>query len=82
MTNNSICVVGVGSWGKNHVSALYQLGLLGGIVDQNQEILYEFSKKYKNVQTYHNLDEALKNEKFMSKKKGLIRGTPFWPFFF
>tara|TARA_A100001037_G_scaffold261991_1_gene251319 strand:+ start:310 stop:1287 length:978 start_codon:yes stop_codon:yes gene_type:complete len=72
MTNNSICVVGAGSWGKNHVSALYQLGLLGGIVDQNQEILYEFSKKYKNVQTYHNLDEALKNEKF----KGFTVATP------
>ena len=31
--SNNICVIGAGYWGKNHIRTLYELGLLGGIVE-------------------------------------------------
>lgn len=72
MQNKKVCVVGGGNWGKNHISTLYELGFLGGIVDQNKGTLSQFSEKYKDIKTYQDLSGALQNDKY----KGFIVATP------
>jgi UDP-2-acetamido-3-amino-2,3-dideoxy-glucuronate N-acetyltransferase len=57
-------VVGAGYWGKNHIHTLHALGLLGGIVESDREVLSYFAKKYSGVHTYENINDALKNEEF------------------
>ena len=42
--SSNICVVGAGYWGKNHIKTLNMLGLLGGIVESNKNILKNISK--------------------------------------
>ncbi len=42
--NGKICVVGAGNWGKNHIRTLSELGVLGGIVEPNNQKLEAFSK--------------------------------------
>ena len=37
--NKSICVIGAGYWGKNHIKTLNQLNVLKGIVEQDKAIL-------------------------------------------
>ena len=61
--SNNICVVGAGYWGKNHIRTLYELGLLGGIVESDSTVLKRFSDQYPEVDTYDNIDYALQNEK-------------------
>ena len=39
MSISKICVVGAGAWGKNHIRTLHELGLLGGIVESDKELL-------------------------------------------
>lgn len=70
--NNNICVVGAGYWGKNHIRALHGLGLLGGIVESDSEVLSRFSDQYPEVSTYQDLDEALQNITF----NGFTVATP------
>ena len=60
---NNICVIGAGYWGKNHIRTLYELGLLGGIVESDSTVLKRFSDQYPEVDTYDNIDYALQNEK-------------------
>jgi len=62
--NKNVCVVGAGYWGKNHIRTLNDLGILGGIVESNGELLGRFQEQYPNIKTYHNLDDALYNEMF------------------
>ena len=57
-------MVGAGYWGKNHIHTLHALGLLGGIVESDREVLSYFAKKYSGVHTYENINDALKNEEF------------------
>ena len=54
-----VCVVGVGKWGMNHVATLQELGELGGIVEVNQILFKKIKKKYKNIQCYDNINDAL-----------------------
>ena len=44
--SNNICVVGAGNWGKNHIRTLHELGVLGGIVDNDKILLDHFKDKY------------------------------------
>ena len=60
--SNNICVIGAGYWGKNHIRTLYELGLLGGIVESDSTVLKRFSDQYPEVDTYDNIDDALQNE--------------------
>ena len=60
--NKKICVVGAGSWGKNHIRTLHELGLLGGIVESDKELLNNLSVKYPQVYIYQDIDEALHND--------------------
>jgi len=61
MPNKKICVVGAGRWGKNHISTFNELGVLGGIVESNQETLNRFLKQYPHVNGYSTLRDALNN---------------------
>ena len=70
--NSNICVVGAGYWGKNHIKTLNILGLLGGIVDPNKNILNNMSNNYPEIMTYSNIDDALNNYDF----QGFIIATP------
>ena len=70
--NNSICVVGAGYWGKNHIRTLYELGLLGGIVESDRKVLKYLYDKYTKVNTYQNINKALQN----NACKGFIVATP------
>ena len=58
--NSKICVIGAGRWGKNHIKTLNNLGCLGGIVEQNQKVLSEFSKTYPDVKTFSDTKNAIK----------------------
>ena len=60
--NKKICVVGAGYWGKNHIRTLHELGLLGGIVESDKELLNNLSVKYPQVHIYQDIDEALQND--------------------
>jgi len=72
MYQKSVCVIGGGYWGKNHIRILNELGYLGGIVDSNQETLNRFAKQYPDVKSFLSLDEALQEESFL----GFTVATP------
>jgi UDP-2-acetamido-3-amino-2,3-dideoxy-glucuronate N-acetyltransferase len=55
----SVCVVGAGRWGMNHVKTLDSLGCLGGIVDPKVDILAELQGAYPHAETFSRIDDAL-----------------------
>ncbi len=57
--NKLICVVGGGRWGQNHLSTLYKLDSLGGLVEQNSDSIKKFKEIYPNIKYFSNIDEAL-----------------------
>ena len=61
MPNKKICVVGAGRWGKNHIRTFNELGVLGGIVESNQETLNHFLEQYSHVNGFSTLRDALNN---------------------
>ena len=61
--SRSICVVGAGRWGKNHIKTLHELGFLAGIVEADTDILLQFQEKYPDVLTFSNIKDAV-NEDF------------------
>ena len=64
MYQKSVCVIGAGYWGKNHIRTLNELGYLGGIVASNQETINKFSKEYPNLKLFLSLDDALQEGSF------------------
>ena len=54
-----ICVVGSGRWGRNHISTLYKLNCLGGVVEKNVDVLENLKSKYEGVSFFLNLDDAI-----------------------
>jgi len=72
MYKKSVCVVGAGYWGKNHIRTLHELGCLGGIVESNQEALNRFAEQYPEVKSFSSLDEALQDNSFL----GFTVATP------
>ena len=55
----SICVIGAGHWGKNHVKTLHSLGVNIGVVEKEKKIREELSSMYHNCKIYKNINEAL-----------------------
>ena len=45
MMNKSVCVIGAGYWGGNHINTLINMRVDVGIVDPNKERLNFFSDK-------------------------------------
>ena len=54
----SICVIGGGRWGENHIRTLHEMGNLGAVVDMNAARLEELKEKY-GMDIYTDLDEAI-----------------------
>ena len=42
----TICVIGGGRWGQNHIRTLFEMGNLGGIVEANPKRLKELLEQY------------------------------------
>jgi predicted dehydrogenase len=58
--NKSICVVGGGRWGENHIRTLHVMGNLGGIVENDTKRLEELLNKYPSAKGYFCLEDAIK----------------------
>ena len=71
MSKKKICVLGGGSWGKNHIKTLDKLGALGAIVEKDGDLLSKFKKQYPYVETFKSLDKSLENN-----FDGFIIATP------
>jgi len=61
-TSRSICVVGAGRWGKNHIKTLYELGCLHGIVESRTDVRVEFQNKYQDVKTFPSIRYAIRED--------------------
>lgn len=72
MPRKSICVVGAGYWGQNHIRTLNSLGSLGGIVESKEEIRDKLAKKYPNIKIFLSLDDAIQENSFL----GFTIATP------
>ena len=55
----NVCVVGAGRWGKNHIRTLSELGVLGGVVDSNFELLTTIKSSFPGVKLFTDLDIAI-----------------------
>ena len=64
-----ICVVGAGGWGKNHIRTLDELGILGGVVDSDENIRRVIRAKYPNIRVVSKVGDALEFD-------GYIIATP------
>ena len=61
MKSYSICVVGAGPWGQNHIKTLQKIGSLGGVVDSASSALARIKKEYPKCLTFSNLDDSFNN---------------------
>jgi UDP-2-acetamido-3-amino-2,3-dideoxy-glucuronate N-acetyltransferase len=57
----SICVIGGGRWGQNHIRTLFQMGNLGGIVEANPQRLEELLNQYP-VKGFTTLEDAIEHD--------------------
>lgn len=55
----SICVVGSGRWGQNHIKTFARLGCLGAVVETNPEKLKNIVSQYNGIKGYTDIDEAI-----------------------
>ncbi len=69
--NKSICVVGAGYWGKNHIRTLDRLNALKGIVDLDYSTLNIHLEKYPYVKVHSSIEDAL-----LEDYDGFIVATP------
>ena len=67
----SICVVGAGYWGKNHIRTLSELKSLGGVVDNDKDTLNKIASIHPKIKKHSNLNDALANN-----YDGYIIATP------
>ena len=58
-----IVQIGTGSWGKNHVRILSQLGVLSAICDTDSKKSKEYGEKY-SINHYNTLDDLIRLEEF------------------
>ncbi|MFL2983259.1 MAG: Gfo/Idh/MocA family protein [Candidatus Neomarinimicrobiota bacterium] len=57
--NKSICVIGAGDWGKNHIKTLHKLNSLKGVVELNDITLCSLANKYPKIQLHQSVEDAL-----------------------
>ena len=69
--NKTICVIGAGYWGKNHIRTLSKLNALGGVVDLDKGLLDSVKKEYPGLKTHIKVTEAL-----LANYDGYIIATP------
>ena len=66
-----ICVIGGGKWGINHIKTLEKLSALGGVVDNDNEVINNVKNNFKKTKIFTSLDVAL-----MEDFDGFIVATP------
>ena len=71
MKNISICVIGAGRWGKNHINTLSDLGVRVGIVESDLKKKNDLKKIFSNKVWLNSLDDA-----FEKNFDGYIIATP------
>ena len=69
---NKVCVVGAGHWGTNHISTLFEMGALGGIVENIEQVRNELKSKYPSISVFHRISDALKSGDYA----GYVVATP------
>jgi len=55
----TICVVGAGQWGMNHIRTLDELGVLGGVVDIDIAKLKSVKTTYSGIKTFTKVEDAI-----------------------
>ena len=71
MKDVSICVVGAGKWGTNHISTLCELGVKTGIAEKNKLNKVNINKLFPNLTSFDSLDDT-----FQENFDGYIVATP------
>ena len=71
MNNISICVVGAGRWGTNHINTLSDLGVRVGIVESDSNKKNNLENFFSNKVLFNSLDDA-----FEQNFDGYIIATP------
>ena len=51
--DKNVCVVGGGNWGINHIKTLKMLGVLGGVVESNINVINNLKKEYDNINFFN-----------------------------
>lgn len=57
-----IVLVGHGYWGKNIARNLFQIGVLRGVCDADEEVLQEVGELYPEIQRYESLSDVLADD--------------------
>lgn len=71
MSKKKICVVGGGSWGKNHIKTLNAMGNLGAIVEKNVDLINSYKESFPDLNFYDDLDDSFKKNYY-----GYVIATP------
>ena len=58
-SKKSLCVIGAGNWGKNHIRTLHEIGVLGGVVETDESRLLAVSNQYDGALVYQSIEDAL-----------------------
>ena len=67
----SICVIGAGRWGTNHINSLSDLGVKVGIVEKDSHKRTIIKRKFPNISSFDSLKDA-----FQQNFDGYIIATP------
>src|SRR6186997_627037 len=67
----SICVVGGGRWGGNHIRTLDQLGMLGGFVEPDADRRAALSAQHRGAAVFARIEDAA-----MERFDGFVIATP------
>jgi len=59
MKEKNICVVGAGRWGMNHIRTLDKLGLLGGVVEIDDNRLQSINEHWPDIPVFQRTKDAL-----------------------
>jgi len=60
--DKKICVVGAGRWGMNHIRTLDKLGVLGGIVEVNENRHGDLKEQWPDIPVFQRTKEALETD--------------------
>ncbi|HKJ68599.1 MAG TPA: Gfo/Idh/MocA family oxidoreductase, partial [bacterium] len=60
----NLAVIGAGYWGKNLIRNFHELGVLGGIVEDNAQRLDEFRLQYPATEGFGSVEEVLERDEF------------------
>lgn len=74
---NRIAVIGCGSWGKNYIRNLNDLGVLGAICDSNESRLQKWKERFPYLEIQSDSRSVLKNPEI----DAAVISTPSWTHF-